>query len=212
MKFILSLLLYLLFSLQSLNSQNTTWNWARQLNGPTDEEEIDAVASDSIGNVYISGKFEQSVEIEGLNLPLFSAGLPDIMFTKYDPNGNMIWTKQYGSTGDDNVFDADCDSEGNIILSGYFEGTVTFDTITLTASGGTDMMVLKFSPEGNIIWAQQMGGINDDGGNEVSVGPNDRIVVGAQSKGDFSAGSFNFPNTGSQDAYLISITSTGTVE
>jgi len=208
----MSVLLFLLTSFQLINAQSTTWNWTRQLNGPTNEEEIDAVASDAAGNVYISGKFEQSVEIEGVNLPLISAGLPDIMFTKYDIDGNMIWTKQYGSTGNDNVFDADCDSQGNIILSGYFEGTVTFDTITLSALGGTDMMVLKFNPNGNIIWAKQMGGSSDDGGNEVSVGVNDRIVVGAQSEGVFSAGSFSFPNTGSQDAYLISITSDGTVE
>ncbi len=208
---ILQLLIALLYQ-NSVSGQQSQWNWARQLNGPSNEEEIDAVASDAQGNVFISGKFEQSVKIEGVADTLYSTGLPDIMFTKYDANGNMIWNKHYGSTGDDNVFDADCDSEGNIILSGYFEGTVTFDTITLTSWGQTDMMVLKFGTDGNIIWAKQMGGSSEDGGNEVSIGPNDRVIIGAQSKGTFTAGAFSFPNTGSQDAYLISMTSSGDVE
>ena len=192
--------------------QNSSWSWARQINGPSNEEEIDAVASDANGNVFISGKFEQTIDIEGVDSTLVSAGHADIMFTKYNSDGTMVWTKHFGSYGEDNVFDSKCDSEGNIILSGYFEGTVTFDTITLTSWGKTDMMILKFNPDGNILWAKQMGGPDIDGGNEVSIGPHDRIVVAAESNGNFSADSYTFSNTGWYDAYLISMTSDGNVE
>lgn len=208
-----TIIIFLLIAKYSFPQINDSeWNWARQLNGPSNEEEIDAITSDSQGNVYISGKFEDTLYIQGLSDTLISAGEPDIMFCKYDPNGNLMWTKHYGSSGNDNIFDAACDSDDNIIVSGYFEGSVTFDTITLTADGEVDMMVLKFAPNGDIIWGKKFGGSDEDGGNEVAIGPNNRILVAGQSKGTFNADSFSFNNTGLQDSYLLSLTTDGTVE
>lgn len=184
------------------------FKWTKTLKGPSQEDEIDAVASDEQGNVYISGKFEDELTIAGQNETITSNGMADIMLVKYDKNGNWQWTKQFGSTQEDNVFDADCDNQGNVVLSGYFQGTVQFDNFTLTSQGGFDMMVLKISPEGNVLWAKNYGGSGHDGGNEVAIGNDNTILVGAQSNGTFEG----IANTGDQDAYLLSLDQNGNTQ
>jgi hypothetical protein len=73
------------------------------------------------------------------------------------------------------------------------------------------MIVLALDPRGKVQWVRQCGGAGDEGGNEVSIGPAGQIIVAAQSYGTFTAGDFTFPNTGWQDAYVVSINPNGTV-
>ena len=182
--------------------------WARLISGPSDEDEIDAVTSDGYGNVYISGKFERVLTIEGSATKLTSAGMADIMVAKYSSTGALQWVRQYGGTSEDNVFDADTDGAGNVYLSGYFGGTVSFDGIQLTSVGDLDMMVVKLSPVGYVLWATRMGGPGTDGGNEISIAPDGTIAVVAGSTGTFTGGNLTF-TTGSTSQHGVLLTMDG---
>jgi hypothetical protein len=179
------------------------FKWTNSLNGPSEEDEIDAVASDNEGNVYLSGKFERELTIDGQSEPIVSNGMADIMVVKYNQNGAWQWTKRFGGMGEDNIFDADCDNQGNLIMSGYFQGTVQFGDFQLASQGGFDMVILKISPNGEVINAIRLGGTGNDGGNELEIGNSNQIIIGAQSDGTFEG----ITNTGLQDAYIISMTS-----
>lgn len=170
--------------------------WARILSGPSNEDEVDAVTSDADGNAIISGKFEQALTIEGAAVPLVSAGMADIMVVKYSSAGDLRWVRQFGGTGEDNVFDADTDASGNIYLSGYFAGTVTFGGVTLTSAGNLDMFVVKLSPDGNVLWGIRGGGPADDGGNELTIGADGAVHVVAGSGGDFNVGGIHIDYAG----------------
>ncbi len=181
------------------------FNWTKTLRGPSEEDEIDAVASDKKGNVYISGKFEDDLVIDGQKTAISSNGKADIMLVKYDKNGNWLWTRHYGGPKEDNIFDADCDNQGNVILSGYFQGSIQFGDYKLRAQGGFDMVVVKVDPSGTVLWAKNYGGTGNDGGNEVVIGNDNKILVGAGSYGTFEG----IANTGGQDAYLLSLDENG---
>lgn len=181
--------------------------WARLLAGPSEEDEIDAVASDADGNVFVSGKFETELTIEGHDTPLVSAGRADIMLAKYSRDGDLIWVRHYGGVSEDNVFDAVCDDQGNVILSGYFGATVDFGGIVLETTGvdDLDMMVVKVDPSGEVIWAVRAGGDDVDGGNEINIAPDGTLVVLAGSGGDFRAGTIDFAGMGRQDAIVLTM-------
>jgi uncharacterized protein YuzE len=71
---------------------------------------------------------------------------------KTDANGNIIWAKTYGGSGDDVASSVQQTSDGGYIVAG---GTESFGT------GGA--FLVKTDANGNIIWAKTYGGIDDDG-------------------------------------------------
>ncbi len=206
-------IIIILFTTCLCNAQTGNWDWALSINGPSNEDEIDAVASDNQGNVYISGKFEDTLHVAGYPTPLISNGMADIMLVKYDSLGAFQWVKQYGAAGEDNVFDAVCNQNGDVFISGYFQNTIQIDTISITSSGGFDAFLAKLDSDGNVIWVLQYGGTSDEGGNEVAIAANGQIIVGAKSLGNITIGttSFTNPNPGIGDSYVISVNPDGTV-
>ncbi len=176
------------------------------------KNEVDGVGVDGQGNVYVSGVFNNTVNIgEGL-LTLTSRGIGDIFVMKFSKTGSLLWSHQYGSTGDDNTYDVDVDQEGSMVLNGYFAGTVDFDGIALTSKGSQDQFVVKMSPDGKVLWAKNFGGSSGDGGNEVAVGDDGSIYAAAMSIGAFAAGSQSFDNFGRRDSYVLKMTSGGDVQ
>src|SRR5690606_32348932 len=62
--------------------------------GTSSHDEAHEVAVDSLGNIYVIG------ETQG-NLVGPSAGFLDVMLSKFDPDGNLLWHYQVGSTASD---------------------------------------------------------------------------------------------------------------
>ena len=95
-----------------------------------------------------------------------SYGSNDIFISKLDNNGNFIWAKKMGGSGDEQSNSIDLDMAGNIYINGYFNNTVDFDpgagTFTMISNGMEDIFVAKLNPSGNFAWAKQMGGIQSD--------------------------------------------------
>ena len=48
------------------------------------------------------------------------------------------------------------DAAGNVYVTGAFEGTTTFGTKTLVASGNDDVFVMKVDNAGNVVWVAGM--------------------------------------------------------
>lgn len=127
--------------------------WGRRIGGGQPDAALDVV-TDASGNVFVTGQFESVQMILGADT-LHSAGADDIFIAKYDPSGNVVWAKSYGGTSSDIGECITTDTAGNLYLSGFINSPViTFDSITLNASLYKRMFLAKFTPNGNVIWAQ----------------------------------------------------------
>ncbi len=62
-----------------------------------------------------------------------------------------------GKSNYDNLLDLARDAQGNIYITGDFAGTKTFGSITLFATGFSEVFVAKFSPTGTCLWAVNAG-------------------------------------------------------
>jgi uncharacterized delta-60 repeat protein len=82
----------------------------------------------------------------------FGAG-GDIILIKTDANGNIIWAKTYGGTGDDRAYSIRQTSDGGYIVAG---STYSF------GAGYRDFFLIKTDANGNIIWAKTYGGTDDE--------------------------------------------------
>jgi hypothetical protein len=88
--------------------------------------------------------------------------------------GPYLLSKEWGSATDDEGFVVTTDASGNILVGGYFTGTVDFGCGPLAApANGTDgALLLKLGPTGNCLWnkvfgstAHLNGGVFDAAGN-----------------------------------------------
>ena len=171
----LILCLFLLCGAAVLLAQVPQWQWAT-VASVTDEDNLNygsSIAIDNQGNQYICGAFDGTVSFG--NHVLTSLGgviYGDIFVAKLDPAGNWLWAVRAGDSFTDSGTGIALDGAGNVYVTGQFEGTASFGSHTLTASGDEDycdVFLAKLDPNGNWLWAIQAGGTYVDYGNSIAI-------------------------------------------
>ncbi|HET6244691.1 MAG: SBBP repeat-containing protein [Bacteroidetes bacterium] len=140
--------------------------WLKQAGGSSAGVTAESVAVDSLGNVYITGKFSYTVSFDTIVLTS-NSNSADIFLAKYDSLGNCLWVQQYGGSGDDTGNAIKIDLNGNVIFTGHFSGTATFDITALSSFGGWDIFLSKINSDGVLQWVKNIGGSGTDEGYEL---------------------------------------------
>lgn len=135
--------------------------WAKKGGGTLTDRGYGVVV-DKDDNVITTGHLYGTAIFDGVSLT--SAGNLDAFTAKYSPNGTMLWIKQGTGVSQVSSRSVAVDTAGNIIVVGYFGTTnqlnVAFDAVTLTSNGLRDAYIVKYDPDGNVLWARNGGGIN----------------------------------------------------
>ncbi len=123
-----------------------------------------SVAADISGNSYITGVLSSGPTIS------------DLFTRKYDPSGNIIWTRTFdlaaqGSVGTSLVLN----NSGNVFVTGYTDLGTHFNVVTI-----------KYSPNGDSLWTRifsngQPNSYGDCYGTQVVVNPNGDVFIGGNS-------------------------------
>jgi len=147
-----ALLLFLLRGHDAM-AQQTIWSVQT---GTAHTDATYGLARDQQGYLYLVGNTDGD-----LGDP--SAGKADLVIVKYDPSGDLIWSRQFGSAGYDLAQGAALGGDGNLYLVGYTDGH-----LYASNSGGLDAFVAKFSPDGTLLWGRQFGSGGDDEGSGIA--------------------------------------------
>lgn len=108
-------------------------------------------------SLYATGHFIQNASFGDITLTS-TGNNPEIYLAKYDTSGNCLWAKGiYGSLYK-SCFEVGTDQNGDIYITGMYDGTVLFDDISLTTSGYFDIFLAKYNPDGECLWAISAGG------------------------------------------------------
>ena len=132
--------------------------WALKATGSGDQIAAD-LAVDSAGNIIVVGSFASAMTLRGINLT--SQGGKDVFVAKLNSTGDPGWVKSFGGSSDQFAMSVAVDATGNIFVAGFFAGSMTAGMTTLTAAGGNDAFVLKFAPNGAVLWAKSFGDADD---------------------------------------------------
>lgn len=128
---------------------NGNRSWIRQLGTPQ-QDLATRVTTDALGNSYVTGYTLG-------NLGGQNAGLEDAFLAKYSPSGNLLWTRQYGTSSLDNGLDVAVDRSGNsVYVTGFTIGALggpNASSIPVT----DDSYIAKFDSNGNVVWIRQFG-------------------------------------------------------
>lgn len=181
--------------------------WAKSI-GSTGQDEIASIATDPMGNIFVSGSFGYTTSITiGTNTITNATNNNgwgyDIFVAKYDANGNVIWAQGAGGAGsNDYILGVSSDASGNVFITGkYYTPSITFGSTTLynTDTSSTnvsfDSFVVKYSAAGNMLWAKGIGGTGWDYGNGITNDTDGNVYIVGIYSDTISFGSFNLSNT-----------------
>ena len=216
MKHIL-IILFTFFSFIIL-AQGPTFEWAKGFGG-TNQDNGNSITVDPSGNVYSIGFFQGTVDFDpgAGTFNLTSSGSQDIYIQKLDDNGDFVWAKSIGGTGQDEGFSLSIDASGNVYTTGRFEGTVDFDpgtgTNNLSSNGGNDVFVLKLDASGNFLWAKSFGSNFGDYGLALCLDISGNVYTTGWFVGtvdfDPGAGTTNLTSNGDKDVFIQKLDASG---
>ena len=181
--------------------------WSKRFGGAGNDTGM-AVSTDSSGNVVIAGSFENAVDFGGGALT--SAGMRDVFVAKYSSTGQHLWSKRFGGTGDEVGYGLAVDSAGDVVVSGKFQGSVSFGGATLTSAGGDDIFLAKLSgATGAHSWSKSFGSTSGDVSLGVAVDANKNIAMTGYFTGSVDFGGGALSSSG-LDVFVAKYNSAGT--
>mgnify|MGYP002859805407 CR=1 FL=1 len=154
---------------------NGNYVWAKQIGGASLSSKATSIAVDAAGNVYTAGYFNGTVDFNpGAGSNTMTSSSQDAFISKLDANGNYVWAIKIAGTSQEQVNDIAIDASGNLVVTGWFYGTVDFDpgagTVALGNTAGSDIFVAKYDSNGALMWAKQLGGTSANlSGNSIAV-------------------------------------------
>ncbi len=87
-------------------------------------------------------------------------------------------TTTFGNPGQETNYDLAKDSQGNVYSVGFYSGTLTVGSTTVTHNGGNaDGYLTKHDANGNAIWVKSFGGALDDVAIAVTIDNADNILL-----------------------------------
>ncbi len=175
------------------NSSGTK-QWANQL-GTWDTDFANGVATDSSGNVYVTGSTYRSLDGNT------SAGNADLFVVKYNSSGTKQWTKQLGSSSDDYANDVVTDSSGNAYVTGTTYGGLDGNT----SAGNSDLFAVKYNSSGTKQWTKQLGTSSTDTANGVATDSSGNVYVAGGTYGGLDGNT----SAGVNDLFIVKYNSSG---
>lgn len=150
------------------------------------------VAVDSEGGIYVVGSTTGSF---GHQLNVASEN--DVFLTKFDNEGNAVFSRLLGVTGNADAYGIAVDSNDNVIIVGQTDSELSTSDVIDTK----DAFVTKISKRGDEVFRYQLDTAYDSKAFSVAVDSNNDIYVGGQVKSVPASSQL----TGHEDALLLKI-------
>jgi len=185
---------------------NGNWLWAVKAGG-TDIDTGYGIAVDEAGNAWVTGSFQGIASFSSHTLT--TSGSSDIFAAKLDSSGNWLRAVKAGGAYFEEGYRIALDGSGNTYVTGMFQGTVSFGSRILTASGASEIFVAKLSPTGNWLWAVKAGGTGNDVGADIALDGAGNVWVTGHFQGTASFGSHTLTSSGNIDIFVARLSPSG---
>ncbi|MGB0838978.1 MAG: T9SS type A sorting domain-containing protein [Salibacteraceae bacterium] len=203
---------------------NGDLTWVKTFGG-SGSEISDGLVVDSDDNVYVSGKYQSTVDFDpGTGTHnLTSLGGSDIYILKLNALGNFVWAKTVGSAnGDDNTWCSAIDASDNIFIAGHFYWTVDFNPgsgiYNKTSNGNRDAFLLKLDSDGDFVWVNTFGAtgeLSDERIKSIAVDSEGAVFATGDFRNtidfDFSPTPKSITALSTSDAFFIKVNSLGSL-
>ena len=177
---------------------NGNKQWAKTYGGSG----IDRGASITItldGNYLLTGLFFSN---DG-DFPAMNKGDADMFIAKIDGNGTLLWNKGFGGSALDYGNHVTITQNNDYIISGSTKSAENIGAIR----GKEDIILLKISNNGEVLWSKRYGGNEIDRAVTVLAGDQSQLMVYGYSASNDA--DFESQNKGLFDVFLMKLDSNG---
>ncbi len=159
------------------------------------------VAKDAENNIYWAGEYWFDGYFGDLTLSTTKSSKA-IFLLKVTSTGIPVWARSIEGTGNKILGAMTTDTEGNSYLSGNFSDSLFIENTILIATAEKDFFMLKFSDQGDLLWAEQAGIAGEIQPRRMCF-KNDLIAITGSMRGSYDFGTDTIQNnTNDSDAFL----------
>jgi uncharacterized protein (UPF0548 family) len=169
--------------------------WTRVF-GSTKTDYVQALVASSDGFIYAAGY--ASGEFDGQSF----AGTTDAFLTKYSATGIRIWTKEFGTSNNDQAFALTQGLDGSLYVAGLTNGNLNSQINSVTAN----TFITKFSDAGQQLWTRLISNTSVNSGKAIATGMDGSVYVAGLTYGSIDSQ----PYKGGTDAFLTKFNADGT--
>jgi len=159
------------------------------------------ITTDTIGNIYASGVFYNTITIEDTSY--ISSGESDLIILKLNPLGNIIWSNQLSGSRSENFGGLATDQKGNLFSIINFKGSMIFEQDTIPCfDRRSDILFLKLNSSGEYMWSKRFFGNSEDLGRSVINDYSDNIFINGSFSSNLEMDQKSFTSKGITDIFI----------
>jgi len=165
--------------------------WTQQF-GTSSNDVAHGVAAEQAGNLVVCGYTYGTIEAA-------NQGSGDVFLAKYDPAGQQVWVRQFGTLGYEQGSAVAAAPSGLLYVTGYTEGSLGGPS-----AGGGDVFLACYDASGIHQWTRQLGSSGFEGANGAACDAAGNVYLAG-----FTDGSLDGPNQGLTDKFLAKYSPAG---
>lgn len=171
------------------------------------------VVTDAGGNSYVVGAIQTNSlhpTAKFDNITLTGNGDYDWLIVKYNTSGQVVWAQNYGSASGDIADGVALDAAGNVYVTGFFNGTMMVQGVTVTSQGLFDIFLAKLDANGTLLWLKTAGGTGSDQAHGVVVDGQGNVGITGEFQGTSKFDANSIKAAGLGDAFIAKYDAAGT--
>jgi hypothetical protein len=162
---------------------------------------------DHQGRLVVIGYFVDSATFAGATLE--GHGSYDAFVASLSSSGELLWVDTFGDKATDLVRALQVDSQDNLYVGGYFSGTVFPGGEAVSFEGGTDGLLLSYTPDGTLRWSQIFTGIATDDIQRLILNGDDQLILAGNYEGNTHLAGQKLYNYGGVDILVAAYSTNG---
>uniref|UniRef100_A0A6C0KLI6 Pesticidal crystal protein Cry22Aa Ig-like domain-containing protein n=1 Tax=viral metagenome TaxID=1070528 RepID=A0A6C0KLI6_9ZZZZ len=158
-----------------------------------DDEGIGVATSSDGNHIYITGYVSRSIQNRNNQSHI---GMKDIFLTKFNINGDIVWTNILGTSNSEQGLGIATSSDGTSHV--YITGYTTGDLDGIVNSGEKDVFLSKYDTHGSKLWTTLLGSSLNEEGLGIATASDSSIYITGYTKGTLN----DNLNAGNKDIFL----------
>jgi hypothetical protein len=174
--------------------------WSKRF-GDASSQLANAVAIGPGGVIYVGGQMSGSADF-GDGVIKTSAGGDDAFLAKFDPDGNVVWSKLYGDASSQSIVRLATTAAGQVVAAGVFSGSIDFGKGAVMSAGLQDSFVIKVDDAGFFASSRFIAGPGFDSIEGVAVDAAGNVVITGEFEQTVTSLGASLTSAGQSDVYV----------